>query len=70
MKDFYCVEFIRGEFFIVDVVVFGCTGVVGCASDSVAIGSVAQGFLFSGLHYLIDDAEPSSPRGLQGLAAM
>jgi hypothetical protein len=32
--------------------------------------TVAQGFLFSGLHYLIDDAEPSSPRGLQARSAM
>ena len=32
--------------------------------------TVAQGFLFSGLHNLIDDAEPSSPRGLQARAAM
>ncbi len=30
-------RFIRGDFFIVDVVVFGCTGVPGCASGSVAI---------------------------------
>ena len=51
MKDFYCVEFIRGEFFIVDVVVFGCTGVVGCASGSVVIAfsragvPIFQGFI-------------------------
>ncbi len=51
MKDFYCVVFIREEFFIVDVVVFGCTGVAGCASGSVAIAfssggvPIFQGFI-------------------------
>jgi hypothetical protein len=32
--------------------------------------SVAQGFLFFRAHNLIDDAEPSSPRGPQDPAAM
>ena len=53
-----------------DVVVFGCTGVVGCASDSVAIAFSSAGVPIFRAHNLIDDAEPSSPRGLEALAVM
>ena len=53
-----------------DVVVFGCTGVVGCASDSVAIAYSSAGVPIFRAHNLIDDAEPSSPRGLQARSAM
>ncbi len=48
-----------------DVVVFVCTGVVGCASDSVAIAFSSAGVPIFRAHNLIDDAEPSSPRGPQ-----
>ena len=64
---FYCV---RGEVCIVDVDVFGCTGVVGCAFDSVAIAFSSAGVPIFRAHNLIDDAEPSSPRGLQALTTM
>ena len=36
-------KFIRREFCIVDVGVFGCTGIVGCASASVAIAFSSAG---------------------------
>ena len=50
--------------------VFACTGLVGCASGSVAIAFSSAGVPIFRAHNLIDDAEPSSPRGLQALTTM
>ena len=41
-----------------DVVVFGCTGVVGCAFDSVAIAFSSAGVPIFRAHNLIDYVRP------------
>ncbi len=58
VKGFYYVKFIRGEFCIVDVGVLGCTGVVGCASGSVAIAFNSAGVPIFRAHNVFNDVDP------------
>ena len=59
-----------GILHFVDFGVFDYTGIVGCASGSVAIAFSSAGVPIFRAHNLIDDVEPHRPHGSAGSTAM